>query len=175
MSDSQTAMQQAYLERLAVPLEKTTLGQAFKALLEYHRDQKYAWALADDLMFTIDIELSEPEKAGGIMGFLGMTKPGEPTAIIVALERALDSISNNETEIEDDAPERFESIMLELEYDVGILTQDELEEFSGIYEDSPDYETLEEFVKAVLENEAFRRLALLPATRVEIVADNEIV
>ena len=175
MSDSQTAMQQAYLERLAVPLEKTTLGQAFKALLEYHRDQKYAWALADDLMFTIDIELSEPEKAGGIMGFLGMTKPGEPTAIIVALERALDSISNDETEIEDDAPERFESIMLELEYDVAILTQNELEEFSGTYEDSTDYETLEEFVKAVLENKAFKRLALLPATRVEIVADNEIV
>ncbi len=175
MSDSQTAMQQAYLERLAVPLEKTTLGQAFKALLEYHRDQKYAWALADDLMFTIDIELSDPEKAGGLMGFLGMTKPGEPTAIIVALERALDSISNDDEEVDDDAPERFESIMLELEYDVGVLTSSELEDFSGTYEDSTDYETLEEFVKAVLENKAFMRLALLPANRVEIVADNEIV
>lgn len=175
MSDSQTAMQQAYLERLAVPLEKTTLGQAFKALLEYHRDQKYAWALADDLMFHIDVELSEPEKAGGIMGFLGMTKPGEPTAVIVALERALDSVSNDEDEIDDDTAERFESIMLELEYDANVLTHNEIEEFSGIYEDSTDYETLEEFVKAVLENPAFVRLALLPAKRVEIVADNEIV
>jgi hypothetical protein len=175
MSDSQTAMQQAYVERLPVPLEKTTLGQAFKALLEYHRDQKYPWALADDLMFSIDIELGEPEKAGGIMGFLGMTKPGEPTAIIVALERALDSISNDDEDVDDDAPERFESIMLELEYPVSSLTTDELEEFSGLYEDSTEYDTLEEFVKAVLENPAFVRLALLPASRVEVVADNEIV
>ena len=175
MSDSHTAMQQAYLERLAVPLEKTTLGQAFKALLEYHRDQKYAWALADDLMFTVNVELSDPEKAGGLLGLFGMTKPGEPTAIIVALERALDSISNDDTELEDDTTEQFESIMLELEYDLNTLNQAELSEFAGVYEDSTDYATLEEFVKAVLENTAFQHLALLPAQRVEIVADNEIV
>jgi hypothetical protein len=175
MSDSQTAMQQAYIERLPVPLEKTTLGQAFKALLEYQRDQKYDWALADDLMFSVEVELSEPEPANGLLGFLGVTKAGEPISIIVALERALDSISNDETEIEDDTIERFESIMLELEYDTDNFKPDDLMDFTGSYEDSTNYETIEAFVGAVLENPAFKRLALLPAKRVEVVADNEIV
>ncbi len=170
MNDVETVMRLAFLGHLTEPLEKTTLGAAFKALLEYHRDQKYDWALADDLMFSVDVERSDPERATGLMGLFGMTKPGEPIAIIVALERALDSVSNDETEIENEREEQFESILLELEYD-----HLDFSGFESTYEDSTDYETLEEFVQAVLENPAFKRLALLPAQRIEFVTDNEIV
>ncbi len=163
-------MRLAFLEHLTEPLQEITLGAAFKALLEYHRDQKYDWALADDLMFVVEVERSDPERATGLMGLFGLTKPGEPIAIIVALERALDSVSNDETEIEDDTAEQYEALLLELEYD-----NLDFSVFEDTYEDSTDYGTLEEFVQAVLENPAFKRLALLPVKRIEFVTDNEIV
>ncbi len=172
--DSELAMRQAYEARLPMPLEKVTLGAAFKALLEYHRDQKYDWALEDDLMFTVNLELSEPEKATGIMGFLGMKKAGSPTSLVVGLERALDSVSADDDE-DDETAEQFEAVLLELEYDIGMFQQDELDEFDGLYEDSTEYDSVEDFVKAVLENPAFMRLAMLPAKQVEFVMDDMIV
>lgn len=164
-------MQQSYLERVTVPLEQLTLGAAFKALLEYHRDQKYPWALADDLMFSVDFEYGDPERAGGLMGFFGMTQEGAPTKIIVALERFLDSIPNEVEEIDDDEIQRYESLMLEFEFPASALD----EEFDGFYEDSSDYPSIEEFVKTIFESQAFTHLALLPAGRVEFVADDDLI
>ncbi len=174
MRDFEAQMRFAFEQHLPVPLESATLGQVFKALLEFYRDQKYDWVVSDDLLLTIDVEFADSERMGGVLGWFGLSKPGDPINIVVTLERALDSIAetdeDDETETDPD-DDRYESLLLELEYEIQAIT--DFKSFEGLYEDSTDYETLEEFVKSILENPAFQQLALLKPKLVSYIEDTD--
>ena len=162
-------MRQAFEQQLAVPLESATLGQVFKAMLGYYQATKYDWALSDDLVLTVDVEFADSERISGLLGWFGLSKPGDALNIRATLERALDSIDETDETESDPDNDRYESILLELEYEVGAVT--DFSQFEGLYKDSTDYETLEEFVKSVLENKAFMELALLKPKAILYIED----
>jgi hypothetical protein len=163
-------LEQACQAYLSVPLEETTFGDAFKGFLRFRQEHPVDWAKADDILVSIEFEFTQPERVDGFLGMFGMTKPGQPQAVFVLLERVLDAVSNEAEEIDPDSPERSAVVAFELEYGVEVLEGVSLDE--NFY-DSSEHETLEEFVKTTLEDSILKKVALLRPKRVELSFDDE--
>ncbi len=162
MNAFELEMRQTYLSYLPVPLEQSTIGQGFKAMLEYYRDHKFTWVTEDELIFNIDVEIIPEEKTGGFLGFFQQIKPSQITGFKVSIQRM---ISDNES--------REEGIILEWFYAAALFTEQYLLQIDGTWEYLSNYSTLEEYVKTILENDCFQEIALLPAARVMLSTDND--
>jgi hypothetical protein len=158
-------VRQAFLDSLELPLESLTLGSAFKSMLEFHREVKFAWADAewDSVSLEWDRVRGEAQRSGGFLGMFQQVTPGEVTGYSCLVSRSLD---------ETDEDGGFVVLSVKFEYDAS----DDLEAaFEAAPEDemvdSADEDTLEDFVTTVFETSVFNALAVQIPRHVELMLE----
>jgi hypothetical protein len=159
------AVRQAFVDSLEVPLELLTLGSGFKAMLEFHREVKFAWSDGewDSVSLEWDRLRGQDVRSGGFLGLFQQVTQGEVTGYSCLVSRSLD-------ELDEDGGFVVLSVKFEYDADADLEAAFEAAPEDGML-DSADHESLEEFVPLVFETSLFKTLALRAPRHVELMLE----
>lgn len=169
MSPDSAAVERAFRNFLAargLSVNELILGNAFKVMLEFHQDVKFAWVGTDPEDDTLKLWWSDSHEADSSnSGFLGMFKTvtkGKLIGYKLEVSRDLWPLDEDSTD--------FVTLSVVLEYAV---TNPEIAGFT-IYNEliaSNHFENLEAFVTGVFELNVFKALALEEPLSVKVTLE----
>ncbi len=151
----------ALLERSGAVLESLDVISATRSALEFFRDARFDWLNTDENTsisnVTIDLEYEATPLTNPLMALFSKPKPSPLEQVRLSFQRDLDAVDEDVT-----------SFSLELEFAPEGL--DALEEMDA-YTNDADYESFEDFARAVLTNPSLVRLAELRPRSVSMTTD----
>ncbi len=149
------------LEKSGLALESLDVTSAARVALEFFRDAHFEWLSNDENASTcngtIDLEYEASAPVNPLMALFSTPKPRPLEMVRLSFQRDLNAVDDDVT-----------SFSLELEFAPDGL--DALEELDA-YTNDTDYESFEDFARAVLTHPSLARLAALQPRSVSMTTD----